>query len=158
MKFPDKLTATGGAEKYTTGEATERFVSIAETRQEAWAIQAALANIAIIALQSGTPLDPEDARVLVDYIRTNESQQPRLTIDSEQAVRLARLIHQGAPSVMSEVLHNQFDPRQNGEGVEMDDEELTRTAIAAANSIKEEAEVRKFRNGLNDFLDFPEET
>lgn len=157
MKFPDKLTATGGAEKYTTGEPTERFVSIAETRQESWAVEAALANVALMVLQSEVQLDPEEARMLVDYMRTNEHQRPRLTMSPEQAGRLARLIHLGAPSAMPEVLRNQFDTHQNDEGVEMDDEELTRTAIGIADAITEEVEVRKFRNGLDDFLDFPEE-
>lgn len=153
MKFPDKRTPTGELEKYATGEATERFVTIAETREEAWAVRAALTNAALLLFQSENEIEPHEARILVDYLGTEEHLQSRLPLGSEQATALARLIRLGA-SAMPEVLRNQFDPRQNKEGTEMDDEKLTNVALAVADAMDEEVQVREFRTGLDDLPDF----
>lgn len=152
MKFPDKLTSIGQVEHYTTGEATERFVVIAETRKEADAIQASLANVALMALQSETAMDPEDARVLIDFMRVDQFQQSRITVYPEQAERLARLIRQGGSSVMPEIFKNQFKPRENDKADQIDDEELTRNSIAVANSMNIEVAARSFRKELDDSL------
>lgn len=152
MQLRDKLTLTGEPERYTTGETTDRFEVVADTRQEAEAIRAALANIALLALQSEVALDPEDARVLLDFMRASQRQQARLTVDIEQADRLARLIQQGAPSAMPEILHNQFTPHRNKDISVTDDELLTRTATSIGEEINIEVNTRKFRKELDEEL------
>ncbi len=150
MQFPDKLSSIGEPEQYATGEKTERFVILSETREEYEAVSASLANLAFMVLQSEATLDSEDARTLLDFIRLDRYQQARLTVHAEQAERLARLIRLGAGSAMPDILDNQFASHASENTTQTDDETLTRLAVNAADSLSVEAGARAFRKELDD--------
>lgn len=151
MKFMDKKTATGQPEQYASGESTDRFISIAETREESMAIRASLANVALMAMQSEQMLDPEDAKTLIDFMQIEQHQQDRLSVYPEQAERLARLIRLGGTTVSSDALINQFViPRMRDETeLVVDDETLSRSALDASASITTEVQTRQFRKELD---------
>lgn len=150
MIFPDKLSPSGQPEQYATGKVTDRFVLITESLKEFDAVRASLANLALIALQSESAMDPEDARILIDFMQIDQYSKGRLTVHSEQAERLADLIRRGGSSVMPEILRNQFGKREDNEAYQMSDEEMTRYAIGVADATNEEVDARKFRKELTD--------
>jgi hypothetical protein len=151
MKFPDKLTPNGQLEQYSSGESTDRFVIIAETRKEFESVRASLSNVALVAFQSESSMEPEDARILLDFMRMDRYQQARLTVHFSQAERLARLIRLGASSVMPEIIENQFSPYESSKADEVSAEELTRVAIGVAEDVSIEADTRKFRKEIETY-------
>jgi hypothetical protein len=152
MRFIDKRSIDGQPEQFATGEVTDRFIAGAETRNESEALRAAIANVALIAFQSESAMDPDDARFLLDYLRLDQYQQEHLAVFPEQAERLARLIRQGGSSVMPEILKNQFNTHQDDRADQVSDEELTRIAMNVADNINTEVGARKFNKELDDTL------
>jgi hypothetical protein len=146
MHFPDKLSPSGQLEQFDTTGTTERFVLISESLEEFNAIRASLANVALQSLQSEIALDSEDAKILIDFMRTDSFQQGRLAVFPHQAERLARLIRQGGLSVLPENLNNQFDTRDSEP---MDDERVTALALQASESMTIEVQARTFRAEIN---------
>lgn len=149
MEFSDKKTPTGEPERYPDGAPTERFVIKAETKQESRAIQAALTQTALSALESALG-SQEEAKLLLDYLMLETYHQERTTVNRHQAEVLSRLIRRGAYSADGDVLKNQFMPKILPLSTnESDTRDISEVALDVAEEIANEATARKFTSSLD---------